>query len=107
MLVIFEELGHKTCSKITYSNFRNIINGTSKVLFSLRVGQLLRIEVNLLEHIATFIILNLISLDTQRSVTNSVMSFSSAAFLKIQKVAPVHLPEHTSTALTEGSFIII
>lgn len=106
MLVIFEELGHKTCSKITYSTFRNI-NGTSKVLFSLRVGQLLRIEVNLLEHIATFIILNLISLDTQRSVTNSVMSFSSAAFLRIQKVAPVHLPKHTGTALTEGSFILI
>ena len=106
MLVIFEELGHKTCSKITYSTFRNI-NGTSKVLFSLRVGQLLRIEVNLLEHIATFIILNLISLDTQRSVTNSVMSFSSAVFLRIQKVAPVHLPKHTGTALTEGSFILI
>lgn len=107
MLVIFEELGHKTCRKITYSTFRNIINGTSKALFSLRVGQLLRIEVNLLEHIATFIILNLISLDTQRSVTNSVMSFSSAAFLRIQKMAPVHLPKHTGTAVTEGSFILI
>lgn len=35
------------------------------------------------------------------------MSFSSATFLRIQKVAPIHLPKHTSTELTEGSFILI